>query len=781
MQEPAVVRDELESESTAHMVHRLVQFAVTVRHRKNVVILALAVAAFLGALSYMTATRYYSASAGVWVLELGSSSAGSVEDNLHQTQLPTQVDIVRSDKVLDAAVRQLRPEDCIDFAGAPKSEWSKKLRDKLSVNALRNKNIITASYRSRDPDAAVSVVSAVVACYLKFTDSTLKGQAGEVFDVLSQEKNTLGVELSHKEQERLALRQQCGVLRVGPEGEVQHPLVQAAIALSEQLIESQSRRAKLEASLAAIEAAVHDGEDLEKCILLAAEVVGWEVLRNHLGSSADDGLQAALEKNLVDYRAEWETKRKNLGDNHPELIALEDKIRVTEQSLLEYPGRIRQRMQDAGLGPMLIGLVHHKLAEAQWLEATLQEDFQQAQNRAMEIDGQVARLDNLDREVERLRRLHDVLCDRINDLDLSREGQQICATLLDEPRVNRTPVSPNLARTVLAVLTLGLGLGLGAVYILDILDDRFRSREEMQSVLGVPALAIVQELKMNQNSGIDQLPTYASPNAAEVEAFRTLRTALSLANQETHQLVVSSAEPGDGKTTVLANLAVAIAQSGKKTLLIDADLRRPGLTALMAMRGIEGLSSVIRSEEDIVRAAVAHIRPSGLAGLDVLASGPRPSNPAELLSSQRFSELLAWAESVYDQILIDSPPVLAASDTAVIGRLTSGVVLVVQPAKNRRRAVMRCVENLSVLKIPLLGIVLNRIGSEKEGGYYGYGYGGYGYGYIYKYGADADSKDESELAEAAAIGKDAAGAQGNGVSRWKEADPPPGLVPRRVA
>jgi capsular exopolysaccharide synthesis family protein len=296
----------------------------------------------------------------------------------------------------------------------------------------------------------------------------------------------------------------------------------------------------------------------------------------------------------------------------------------------------------------------------------------------------------------------------------------------------------------------------------------------MQAFLKTPVLAMVPELKANGEAGIESLQAYAAPNAGESEAFRTLRTALSFADEETRQLVVSSPEPGDGKTTVLANLGVAIAQSGKRVLLIDADLRRPGLTAMLGMRGIEGLSSVIRGEEDLVGMAKNHIRSSEVEGLDVLPAGPRPANPAELLGSQRFSELLAWAEATYDQILVDSPPTLATSDAAVVGRLVNGAVLVVNPSKNRRRAVMRSVEGFALMKIPLAGLVVNRIDSTKDG-YYGYG-GYYGYQYTCHDETEEGDLDGVRWAEEDDLGEERPAYPGQHDSALEG-----GIIPRRVA
>ena len=328
---------------------------------------------------------------------------------------------------------------------------------------------------------------------------------------------------------------------------------------------------------------------------------------------------------------------------------------------------------------------------------------------------------------------------QISSIDLQQDGQDVRAAVIDQPVPVDRPISPRRAHVVLLVLFGGLGAGLMAVYVLDILDDRFRSVEDLQRQLGVSVLSMIRQLKVSETTGLDSLQLHVAPSAAESEAFRTLRTALALADEHLSRIVVTSSEPGDGKTTVLANLGVCYAQSGKKTLLIDADLRRPGLTNLMQMRQFEGLSSILRTDTPIGDAATALIRTSGIDKLDVLPCGVRPTNPAELLAGGRLTELIDWAATVYDQILIDSPPALATSDAAVIGRRGDGVVMVVQPGKNRRRAVIRAVDGLLSLKIPLLGLVLNRVGSDSDHGYYGYGTGyDYNYGYGAGYGHEED-------------------------------------------
>ena len=354
----------------------------------------------------------------------------------------------------------------------------------------------------------------------------------------------------------------------------------------------------------------------------------------------------------------------------------------------------------------------------------------------------MAQIELLERDVKRLGNMNDVLLNQIAAIDLQQNGQDVRVTVTEEPVVTESPVSPRLGRTGLCTLLGSFIVALTLVTLLDTLDDRFRSLDELQSRLGIAVLSTIPQLPTLEASNVESLPCYAAPKASESESFRTLRTALMLTHQEARQIVITSAEPGDGKSTVVANLAVCFAQADKRTLLIDADMRRPGLTNMMKMRGMRGLSEVLRGSGEVGRMATSQINTTALPRLDILPSGPCPADPAELLTGSRFSQLLAWAETVYDQVLIDSPPTLAAVDAAVMGRVVDGVIVLVQPAKNRRRAVMRAIERLAIMGIPVLGLVVNRADSKEDHAYYDYDYG---YGYHYDYGASDNRSDQATV------------------------------------
>ncbi len=785
-EETTLLQSETDGEATTHMVHAVMRFFMAVRYRKSVVITALGVTALLGGLYYVTATEYYAAHAQVMVIYSGNDSSPSSvpsDGTRPQTLMPTFESLFTSTRVIERALEQLdQPDDLIDLEGVPRAAWAEVLKKNLTSQALRSKHIVQISYRSKNPKTAVRVVNAIVVACEEFLEETHRGNAAEIRDILGGEIKSLEEDLAECLRERKQLSLEAGTMGISSDSTIVHPKLQRAITSNDMLMAAQRQRAELEASLATIWSAVQNGENLQPHVMTVANVVGEELLLRTLGFNQRDAVvQANLERKLLEDRASLENMYKQgLGPSHPWVGAKVNEIRMTEQHLIDYQQRINARLaeiQNHQLGPVLLSTVQQKLAETREREKNFAVQYEQAQ---VEANAHAMKVDDLTAVELRFRRLQDrnaTLDTRIREIRV--DGADVRTKVTEPPVLAKNPVSPSLKRLLVMVLAGGLVIGLGLVYVLDILDDRFRGADEMHAQLGVPVLAMVRQLETSESTGPEALRVHVDPNGAECEAFRTLRTALALADREARRIVISSAEPGDGKTTVLANLAVSYAQSDKRTLLIDADLRRPGLTTLMDMRGVDGLSGVIRGSDDVVGMATAHIRSSGIDGLDVLSSGPRPTNPAELLANPRFSELLAWAETVYDQILIDSPPALATSDACVVGRLVDGVVMVVQPDKNRRRQVIRAAESFAALKIPLLGIVVNRVGSDNAPGYYGYG-GGYGYGYDYtEEEREGGTRIDDHAASAAEVEEPAVFSVRQVVRESDESQP--AVAPRRVA
>ncbi|MCE9554811.1 MAG: polysaccharide biosynthesis tyrosine autokinase [Planctomycetes bacterium] len=728
----------------SQLIHGAARFLRIVWYRKQVLGVAAVVAALLGLLYYATAPRFYQADASVLILQVGDSSAPNVGvESTKNDIMPTYQQLARSAVVLDDAIKRLRPEHLVDFQNVPRNEWTKALNKGLSISGVRQTNILDVKYQSRDPVVAVEVVKALREAYFDFVERTYKHTAAEITDILRRERGEIEKSLTAKEAELIAFRQSHGDLGISSTGQTVQPLVQRALSLNDALIQAMQKRLELQSSLAAVQVAVRNGESLQPHVMAMEGVVGREMLLTGLGfSDRDAQVQANLERTLLTDRAKLETVKQYLGPAHPKHSELAQRIQVTEKYLLDYRDRLTRSLsdlQDKQLGPMLLQMLQQSLARSFQQESALRESFEAARQEAVMRNGELATIETLEHDVQRLRGMHDALVSKIASADLWQQHGEIRLAVVKEPEVPTSPSSPRLFLVVVVCVLGAVSGGSIIVAVQDALDDRFRSPEELRARLGIQTLAIIRNLNSLDGGGVEGLQVFTEPDSLESEAFRTLRTALAFSAGDSTKLVISSSEPGDGKTTVLANLAVSIAQSGKRTLLIDADLRRPGMTALLAMKGMVGLSDLLLSDENLEKMLERCVRRTAVDTLDVIPSGPRRPNPAEMLSGTRLADLLAWAEGRYDQILVDAPPVLAASDALMIGRLVDGAVLVVQPEKNRRRLVTRAAESFQGVGVPLLGVVANRVGQNGQD--YAYSYG---YAYNYQYG---EPVTEEELEE----------------------------------
>ena len=746
--DPNSKSESLEFEIT-ELAHTLLRLVIAVRYRKNLVIAIMAASAFLGGLYYATRPRLYSSKASLLVSQNGRDQLDTSianDESLRQNTMPTFEKLIVSAKVLEGALQHLAPADRVDFNSSPSEAWVGILQKNINAQVLRFTSIIEVSYYSRDPRVAANVVSAVVQSYLDFMDRIHKGTAGELSRILTKERNEVAETLAQKQQELLATRQNMSDLGLRSDGNTLHPMVQRAVYFNDALLAEQKQRVDYEAALAALQVAVRNGEELGQYMSAVSDVAGKEFMLNSLGLGTQDMLtQSNLTQSMLEARAKLETMQQNLGPRHPDVIALSERIRLTEEFLQFDQQRFSTQNNDrrqTQLGPWLLEMLRQKLDESRNKEEILKVRFEQARVEAVNLSGQLAQVELLERDIKRLGDMNDVLLNQIASLDLKQNGQDVRVAVIEEPKVRTSPVSPRLAYVALFTLLSGFGVSLLLVTVFDAMDDRFRSMEELQNRLGVPVLTVIQRLKAAETSGLQSLAVFTSPSASECEGFRTLRTALTLTHQDVHQILITSLESGDGKTVTLANLAVCYAQADKCTLLIDADLRRSGLTNLLNVRGTNGLSEILRQEGNLEQSAAEHIRTTGIKGLDILPAGPRPGNPAELLAGPRFSQLLSWAGSVYDMILIDTTPALLTADPAIISRVVDGVVMVVKPAKNHRRQVMRMVERYTMLKLPVLGLIVNAASSETDDGYYSYrDYYSESYGY---YGEDDEDETSTE-------------------------------------
>jgi len=737
--------EEIQTNPSGDAVRSLVRFLRLLNRRKAVMIYSLGVMALLAAIYYATATRAYTATGAVLVRQTGGDNADvrfSADRSTHD-QMATYEQLLTSAIVLNGALstmKNLPPE--IDHR-LSREAAVKRLREMLKATTLRRTSIIELMASSEDPAAAVQIVNAVIQAYLSYIDENHRSLSAEVIALLRKEGQELEQRLEQKEQELLVAQRNCADFGLSKHKSVVHPLVQNVIKLNDVVTDTKQKRIELETSLAALRNTIRSGGDLRQYLVSLEPMLGKDIFLDALGmSSVDVTIVRETEKSLRENRANLRQIEQHYGPAHPEVADLGQRIRNDEEYLVSIKQTMAEKvsgMQSSDLGAMLVSLIEEDLSRTWLKERQLVNEYQLAESQAIALNDNVAAMGFIERNVQRLRNLREALVSRIENIDINQNNVDVRVAVVSQPVESKDPVSPNLPKTGLFAVMLGLTGGAFIIYALDAVDDRFRSPEELQEYLSTRILAMIRKHQSLDGSGAQALQVNVSPDAVESEAFRTLRTTLAFSNESCRRIVVTSSEPSDGKTTVLSNLGASYAQSGRRTLLIDCDLRRPGLTTLFDMRTRPGVSEILRSQDEVDAIASQCIASTGVDGLDVLPSGRRPPDSSELLSRDRFADLIAWADAIYDQVLVDSPPMLAANDAAIVSRVVDGTLVVVRPEKNSRRAVSRTLEEVVALGANLLGVVVNGVDREQNDEYYANG--GYGYGYGYAYGDPSHEHD----------------------------------------
>jgi capsular exopolysaccharide synthesis family protein len=399
-------------------------------------------------------------------------------------------------------------------------------------------------------------------------------------------------------------------------------------------------------------------------------------------------------------------------------VFIQEQLRKLEQSLRETEAEIERRRADlsAALSARQIRQYEEQIAALEAKQAALQSTY-------------------------------------IGLLAGTDQGATNTVNVLDPPTVPVEPIPDRMYLYVLVAMVIGAGLAIAGAYLLELFDERLVNIEQIQEATGLTTLGTLPEARFDATG--DSLIMLSNPHSSNAEAFRVLRTNLLFASVD-HQLrtlLVTSPTPAEGKSFVSSNLAVAFAQTGKRVILVDADLRKPTLHRVFGLVNNVGVTSALVSGVDAVASS---LQPTAIPELRVMTSGPLPPNPSELLSSHRMQELLQHLESHCDLVVIDSPPVVVVSDTAVLASRTDGVLLVFGSDNMRRDLARNTVAALNQVKAFILGAVINRVTGSEHGYYYSY-HESYGNRY---YRNHYSVKDKSKLVSPTPVSNAAAKVDG---------------------
>jgi capsular exopolysaccharide synthesis family protein len=409
------------------------------------------------------------------------------------------------------------------------------------------------------------------------------------------------------------------------------------------------------------------------------------------------------------------------------------------------------RVTVTGTDPDLITIAANTLVEVfiQWQakvqraryaesKANLATEMEQAQSSIQETEDRIQtvqaggesvdedELIRLQDQLARYRNSYSALLSSYSNIGLAEANSGATVTVVSAAARPTAPFRPQVVRTTLLAVAVGSLLAVGVAFLIEYLDDTVKIPQDLQP-MGLTVLAMVQRVNQDGRNSMPQLYAVNQPKSLAAEAYRTLRTNLQFSSLDRplRSLVVTSAVATEGKTTTAANLAVVMAQAGKRVVLVDGDLRRPSAHRLFDLSNESGLTTALVEDLD---ALGGFLQATEVENLRVLAAGPVPPNPQELLGSQRMQDLLHKLEEEADVIVLDTPPILVVADASVLSARTDGVLVVVNTGRTRRAAVQQAVDGLGQVGAQLLGCVLNMVstrGGRSSQYYYSYYYSHY--------------------------------------------------------
>ncbi|NQT32491.1 MAG: polysaccharide biosynthesis tyrosine autokinase [Candidatus Omnitrophica bacterium] len=411
---------------------------------------------------------------------------------------------------------------------------------------------------------------------------------------------------------------------------------------------------------------------------------------------------------------------------HPDRIKMEDDIET-----------VRREMK-AELASLL-EIFNAQYKTIQLEEGSLENSIKKRKEATLKFSSKIAKLESLKEEVERSQLLYGVLIKRIDEIEISADVGLETVFVIEKPRTLVDPVAPKKMKIILLAIVFGAGLGCSVVFFLDYLDDSISSVDDLKEYVGINALGVVHSVDWNQQDLTSHNVT-VHVDGESVEAYRSIRTNIILSSpeQDLRSILVTSALPSEGKTTVSVNTAIVLAQSGLRVLIIDGDLRRPTIHKMFGRTNTKGVTSILIGEENFENC----VQPTTVEGLDFLPAGATMPDPPKLLHKNEMRELVEHVSGNYDKVIIDSAPVLTVTDSVILSDWADGIILVIQGLRTSRRAIVQAKETLLDKSSKIIGAVVNNLPMEQGGQYYY----GYKYNYGYKYGSEHQKRSDKKKA-----------------------------------
>jgi capsular exopolysaccharide synthesis family protein len=643
-----------------------------------------------------------------------------------ESYLETQAKILQSETLAFQTIKSLDLGRFPEFGGTPKSvafgqggAVTKRpailgaFLGSLSVKRVPNSRLIEVRFEAEDPQLAAQIVNAHVQNYIEQNFRSKYDATTQASTWLSQELEELRIKVQKSEDARIAYERENQIWQID---EKQNMTTQKLADLSKAVTDAQTTLAEREA--------------------LYRMATSGNV--DALPAARDNVVIQDLLKQKAELDDQYAEAMNQYGPNFPKVLRLAAQQKELESNL-------------ANARKTLVESIAEDYATSRSRVQLLQEAVDKQKAEANDQAERLVQYHILQHDAESNKQLYDGLLQKLKEASITAGLRSSNIRVVDPALAPSGPSRPQKARNILLAFLVGLVGGIGLAIFREYLDNTVKSPDDIEALTGLPSLAVVPSLpglnghhsrhlsRLTRETALPapsgprvELLSYIQPKSQISEAFRALRTSLLLsqADHPPQVILVTSALPREGKTTAAVNLAVTLAQLGDRTLLMDSDLRKPGIRrALNLTSGKEaGLSSYLAGVSTLDEVLIPH---PAINNLTALTTGPVPPSPADLLSSHRMREAIEELRRHFKFIVIDSPPIMAATDAVILSALTDGVLLVVRSGETPKEAFTRTRDLLSAVKSRLLGVVLNAVDSSSPDYYYSYRYYPYAYGYGY--------------------------------------------------
>jgi len=722
--------------------HSLSDYWRTLQKRKWTVIVSVVIVVITAALISVRTTPIYDAMTRILISQQRSNplnfkeNNASQEDDYQQRDIETEVKILQSDTMAELVIHRLNLDAHADFAGTARTQSSggitvsessdkeaarqeqliRKFQGSLKVQQVPDTSLVEIRYSDPNPSLAADIANAVAATFIEQNVKSRYDSTMQAADWLSKQLADLQIKMESSQAKLIQYQKEHAI--VGTD-EKQNLTTEKLDELNKELIGAQADRIQRE-SLYQI-ATTNNPETLSAVL--------------------QDPILTGLRQRQTELQAQYALLSTEFGPGYPKVLEIKNQLDQVDRNY-------REQVENS------VNRIKNDYQTAVNRERMLQAALAEQTGVADQLNQNAIEYKVLKQEADSNRQLYDGLLEQLKQASLAAGLNSSNVRVVDRARVPLHPARPSIPRNMEFALLIGLVVGVVIAFGLEALDTTVKTPDQAASISGLPILGVIPLqsaygavttiskaylLKKVPRNNISPRPliSYLEPQSEIAEAYRALRTSILLSSPShpPRSILVTSSVPQDGKTMTCINIAIVLAQQGKRILLVDADMRRPHIHRAFGLNSQMGLSNILTGSLNVNDAIQATVQPN----LFVIPAGPIPPHPAELLSSPLMQDLLRKLRDDYDHVIVDSPPVISVTDPVLLSVQTDAVLLIIRSGQTTAAHVRRARSLLQSVNAGLLGVVVNAADLGSPDYYYYY------YGSKYRYYTEKERRDDKTV------------------------------------